>query len=238
MDIKHLSDMTFHSMFLPRLASGVIFAGGLCVLSACGNMQSQPEVSAGETQRGPVMLAPKRSADSEGAQASYAGAVDPAELGKAIERYRLSKKREVSPYETGVADLNGDGRPEAVVLFTGQDWCIKTGCSLVVFQAQEFGFRPVSHTVSVRPPVLAASAQATGWRDLIVKTGGGGAPIRAVTVAFSSNGYAANAIVQPAADSVMATSAASVIKDSPSFQAALDQQQTAGASQPAETRNP
>lgn len=200
--------------------------GAMAIASAvagCGSLQSEPEGLISAAPEGPVVLAPKRAADSGPAPIAYAGSIDPAELGKAIERFRVTKKREASPYETGAADLNGDGKPEAVVLFTGQDWCLKTGCSLVVFQSQEFGFRPVSHIVNVRPAVLAAPSQGSGWRDLIVKTGGGGAPVRAVTVSFSSNGYAANAIVLPMADAAVASSAASIIQDTPSFQSALDQ---------------
>ncbi len=192
--------------------------------AGCGSLQSEPETMASSASQGPVMLAPKRAADTGPASVAYAGAIDPGELGKAIERFRLTKQRQTSPYETGAADLNGDGKPEAVVLFTGQDWCSKTGCSLVIFQSQEFGFRPVSHIVNVRPAVLAAPSQGSGWRDLIVKTGGGGAPVRAVTIAFSSKGYAANAIVQPAADPALASSAAPILQDSPSFQATLEQQ--------------
>ncbi|MDX2266129.1 MAG: hypothetical protein NW215_14310 [Hyphomicrobiales bacterium] len=202
----------------------------LCVsvlAGACaglGGLTSAPESGATTSPSGPVVLAPTRvDTGAAPTAAAYVGSVDASEVAKAVERYRIQKRREPARYETGAADLNGDGRPEALVLFTGADWCLKTGCSLVVFQAQDFGFRPVSHIVSVRPPVLAAPPGGVGWRDLIVSTGGAGAPVRAVTLAFGANGYAANAIVQPPADTAIAARAEAVIRDTPSFQAALDE---------------
>jgi hypothetical protein len=229
-------------MMLHRLAKNSVCLALAAVLSGCGATQSEPEATATPTGPGPVRLTPQREAAPT--QQVYAGGVDAGELAKAVDRYRIQKKRAESAYETGAADLNGDGKPEAVVLFTGPDWCSRTGCSLVIFQAQEFGFRLVSHIVSVRPPVLSAPPQGTGWRDLIVKTGGGAAPVRAVTVAFSANGYAANAINQPQADA--GVQGASIIAETPSFQAAMDRNAagageahaTGGLDHAGQTRNP
>ncbi|MGD9868272.1 MAG: hypothetical protein AB7U38_09780, partial [Hyphomicrobiales bacterium] len=95
------------------------------------------------------------------------------------------------------ADLNGDGGPEAVVLFEGRDWCASTGCSLAVFRREDQGFRIVSRTVRVRGPITASSNFTLGWRDLLVWTGGGAAPIRRVQLRFTSDGYASNALLEP-----------------------------------------
>ena len=64
------------------------------------------------------------------------------ELRKAVERYNLAKQRTPGPYEVAGVDLNGDGKSEAMVIFSGPDWCQKTGCSLVVFQEEPVGYRP------------------------------------------------------------------------------------------------
>jgi hypothetical protein len=121
--------------------------------------------------------------------------IDQNEMRKAIERHRISKKRNESAFEFAGADLNGDGRAEALVLFTGQDWCSPMGCSLVVFQPEEFGFRPISHIVGVKAPVGVAPEGNAGWRDLVVKSGGG--PGRIVRLQFTGGGYPVNAAIQP-----------------------------------------
>ena len=120
------------------------------------------------------------------------------------------------------------GRPLAVADNLGWAWGVAAvffglylALALLFPKAVESGLE----TIETRPgrTVLAAPSQGSGWRDLIVKTGGGGAPVRAVTVSFSSNGYAGNAIMLPVADAAVASSAASIIQDTPSFQATLDQ---------------
>lgn len=119
------------------------------------------------------------------------------EVRRAIERYRINKKRAPGPYELAGADLNGDGKPEAVVLFGGNDWCAKTGCSLAIFAQGEHGYRPSFRTVRVRGPVRVADISSNGWRDLIVSTGGGAAPVRRVRLKFVTSGYPRNAMLEP-----------------------------------------
>ncbi len=195
-----------------RHAGGVLLACIWAFIAAgCGASDGDRTPGAAPA---PVMLTPKRAEGSGPAQPVYAGSLDQAELTKAIERYRITKNRGPAAFDVGAADLNGDGRPEALVLFTGDDWCSPTGCSLVIFQPQEFGYRPVSHVVSVRPPVLLPPAQGGIWRDLIVRTGGGAAPERTVRLAFSSKGYAANALIQPDADSESVSQSARLIAGS------------------------
>ena len=163
-------------------------------LAACGASSVVPETSALNTQA-PIALTPKQ--DASGAPGALAGKVNEPELRKAVERYNLAKQRTPGPYDFAGVDLNGDGKSEAVVLFSGPDWCQKTGCSLVVFQEEEVGYRPVSHVTSARPPVLIGPEASFGWRDLMANTGGGNAPVRTVRLGFSGKGYPANALLQP-----------------------------------------
>ncbi len=123
--------------------------------------------------------------------------VNQEELAKAVERLRITKKKAESSYEQAGADLNSDGRPKALVLLTGQDWCSPQGCTLVVFQPSDVGYRPISQTVGVRAPVAAGPGSNAGWRDLIVKTGAN----KIVRLQFTGGGYPANAAVQPDAAS-------------------------------------
>jgi putative lipoprotein len=109
------------------------------------------------------------------------------------------------------------------VLFAGPDWCQRTGCSLVVFREEETGYRPVSHVTRVRPPILVGPESSFGWRDLIVRTGGGPAPIRTVRLGFSGNGYPVNALLQPEPVADMIARSQQVLAESQAFTAALNQ---------------
>jgi hypothetical protein len=171
-------------------AYGALFGAALA-LASCGATHSE---SAADDTAAPIALMPKQTASTQGVLTT---GVDETELRKAIDRYRIVKHRSESAYISAGADLNGDGRAEALVLFSGQDWCQNTGCSLVIFQMEQTGYKPVSHIISARAPVGAGPDSSFGWRDLIVKTGGGNAPLRDVRLAFSGRGYPANALLQP-----------------------------------------
>lgn len=165
-------------------------------LGGCGS--SETGTSGGSIAgEAPTALSPRQDPSAGGGGSALLAAVDEAELRKAVERYRISKQRSESRYEFAGVDLNGDGRPEAVALFSGNDWCVQTGCSLVVFQLEETGYRPVTHVTRALPPVLVGPDANFGWKDLIVNTGGGAAPVRAVQLRFTGQGYPGNALLQP-----------------------------------------
>src|SRR5208283_5318345 len=76
------------------------------------------------------------------------------------------------------------------------------GCTLVVFEPSEVGYRPISQTIGVKAPVAAGSGSNAGWRDLIVKTGAN----KIVRLQFTGGGYPANAASQPDASADVAQS--------------------------------
>jgi hypothetical protein len=130
-------------------------------------------------------------------------AVDQEALSKAVERLRITKKKKGdSPYDQAGADLNSDGRAKALVLLTGADWCSPQGCTLVVFEPSDVGFRPISQIVGVKAPVAAGPGSNAGWRDLIVKTGAS----KIVRLQFTGGGYPANAAGQSDASADVAQS--------------------------------
>lgn len=190
------------------LIKGGIIAAGLGASLLAAGCASQSVSAPDELSSGrPVALAPPTELRSSASPGVTLADVDEAELAKAIERYRISMERGESPVQTAGVDLTGDGTPEALVLFSGQDWCTTTGCSFIVFRTTETGFEPVSRTTRVRGPVMVGPGSNAGWRDLIVKTGGGAAPVRFVRLGFTGNGYPANALLQPEpTDTVLAQS--------------------------------
>lgn len=180
-----------------RLFSGVSVTLAIVLAAAgCTSNRTASGPGALETNR-PMKLSPATQPGSTSGTSVTMGELDRAELRKALERYRISLEREQSPVETAGVDLTGDGIAEALVLYTGAAWCTTTGCSFVVFQSGERGYEPVSRTTRVRGPVMVGPASNTGWRDLIVKTGGGAAPVRHVRLGFTGNGYPKNALLQP-----------------------------------------
>jgi len=192
------------AQFARLAALALALAGGAVATGCTAQTASGPdEFSTGR----PVTLAPVSQNGAPEAGEVTLGDLDEAELRKALERVRIELDRDESPVETVGVDLTGDGRPEALALFTGADWCTTTGCSFVVFQRTETGYEAVSRTTRVRGPVKVGPGANAGWRDLIVKTGGGAAPIRFVRLGFTGNGYPRNALLQPGpTDQVLAQS--------------------------------
>lgn len=169
-------------------------------LAACGGSGDKPSIAVSapttpEQSGAPTALAPKRTSSQ-----SVIMPVNADDVAKAVDRLRITKKKGESSYEHVGADLNSDGHAEAVVLFTGQDWCSPQGCTLAIFKSEDVGLRPVSQITGVRGPVAVSPNANGGWRDLIVKTGTG----KVVRLQFSAGGYPSIASTQPEAGSDLA----------------------------------
>lgn len=86
-------------------------------------------------------------------------------------RQHLGKERVASTrYLARNVDLNGDDRPDAVVYLHGADACTDRGCTLLVLQGNDEGYRLHSTSTSVRLPVMASVHASDGWRDLLLGT--------------------------------------------------------------------
>ncbi len=181
-----------------RLSASITAVLAAGALAACGSGEKPASAlapSTSDSNGAPVALSPKKSAPQ-----TIAMSVNQEELTKAIERLRITKKKGESPFEQAGADLNSNGRAKALVLFTGLDWCSPQGCTLVVFEPSDVGFRPISQIVGVKAPVAAAPSSNAGWRDLIVKTGAN----KIVRLQFTGGGYPTNAATQPDASADVA----------------------------------
>lgn len=203
---------------LPFALACVAIMAGLAGCSASSSSSSGGYSEGGTSySAAPVALTPKRT--ETGGGNALTAPVNQAELRKAVERYRISKKRGEANIDSTGVDLNGDGNPEALVLFAGKDWCLQTGCSLVVFQLEATGYRPVSHITRARPPILVGPDSSFGWSDLLVNTGGGPSPVRTVRLGFTGQGYPTNALLQPESLTETISRSQGVLAESTGFSA-------------------
>jgi hypothetical protein len=80
-------------------------------------------------------------------------------------------------FKYALVDLNGDGIPDAIVYFTGQEDCGTGGCRMQVYKGTNSGFDFVSGTLRVFPPILVLPASTHGWRSLAVALREGGSGV-------------------------------------------------------------
>jgi putative lipoprotein len=105
----------------------------------------------------------------------------------------------VSDYRRVDADLNGDGRPEALVYVRDRESCGSGGCNFYVLSPEGQGYRMVLRATLFRLPVMLLPTSTEGWRDIGVTVGGGG--IRQSYVArprYENGHYPDNPTVPPA----------------------------------------
>src|ERR1700726_1621183 len=71
-------------------------------------------------------------------------------LRKALQRLDDSKS---TRYVVIFRDLNGDGRPEAIVFLTGRRWCGSGGCTALVLRERDADWSIVTKITVVHPPI-------------------------------------------------------------------------------------
>lgn len=171
------------------------------VLSACGatnptsSVPTLGQTTTVESVGQPVSLTGRTNARATPA-ASTLKPLNPDKTRRAIERYLLNSGGKPATHKVAGADLDGDGRPEAIVYLEGDDWCVTTGCTLVIMRDGTTGLKAVSVTKRARLPVAIAGDATVGWRDLLVRTGIAGTT-RLVTLKFNGSAYSANASTLP-----------------------------------------
>jgi hypothetical protein len=109
--------------------------------------------------------------------ATAASAEPPRALSDAVKNYIYENITDVEYDETfrfAIEDLNGDGRPDAIVLMSGADWCGSGGCTMLIFKGVEKGFEFVSKSTITNPPIRVSKETVRGWRTLIVSSKGKG----------------------------------------------------------------
>ena len=186
-----------HSLAAP-LAAGLLIAG--CGGSATESMRETHaavvDVNAtfSTTEAKPVALTRAKDAS---VPAEAAARIDEASIRPAIEAYARGKQLSAGTFVLSGADLNGDGRAEALVLFTGESWCHPHGCPLAIFEKGTTGWRHVVTLARVRPPIRISAGKSGSWRDIWAESGKDDlkskAPTRSVLFKWSLSSYPTSA---------------------------------------------
>lgn len=150
----------------------------------------------------PLGAQPGNKAVSDTQTASAAQSVDPVQtaLRQAIASYM--RESEVTPdanqrFLSEFIDLNDDGVLDALVVLSSTDWCGTGGCTMLVFEGYDKGFRLVSSSTLIQTPLTVSETRSNGWRDLVVDVGGGGATSAKAALKFNGKDYPSNPSTQP-----------------------------------------
>lgn len=101
-------------------------------------------------------------------------------------------------YVAAWGDLDGDGRPEAIVYLLSSYFCGTGGCNLLVLTQAGRGWRQVADMTIVNAPVRMLETRSHGWRDLAVLVAGGGSRAHEARLRFDGRRYPGNPSVAPA----------------------------------------
>lgn len=101
-------------------------------------------------------------------------------------------------YRSAWADLNGDGRNEALAYIQDRSFCGSGGCNLLIATPTPKSFRLVGRVPVTWPPIRVLESRTHGWRDIAVTVAGGGATPGEVRLRFDGRRYASNPTVLPA----------------------------------------
>jgi len=101
-------------------------------------------------------------------------------------------------YVSAFADLNGDGRDEALVSLQSGLFCGSGGCALYIYTSAGASWREVAELTIVNAPVRLLNTRTRGWRDLAVHVRGGGMDIPyEARIRFDGRTYASNPSMAP-----------------------------------------
>lgn len=96
------------------------------------------------------------------------------------------KDRRFVYYQT---DLNGDGKDELFVGFTGMNWCGSGGCTALLLSADG---KLITYFTVVNFPIRIMNEKTNGWNDLVAYSGGANRVLKC-----NKNKYPSNPSVAP-----------------------------------------
>ena len=94
-------------------------------------------------------------------------------------------------------DLNEDGKLEVIVYLVGAYTCGTGGCSTMIFQPSDSGYRLISDLTLVNNPIIVSNKKSNGWHNLNLYVSGGGIDRNYHVVRFDGQKYPSNPSLQP-----------------------------------------
>ncbi len=119
---------------------------------------------------------------------------------RAIREYVVARGAPAnSQFRYVLEDMNNDGTRDVVALFSlpYHYWCGGAGCTMMVMEAKEGGYAPVTEITSVYGPVVLTDRVSSGWRDIGVRASGTNLRDRDVALQFNGNSYPTNPAGEP-----------------------------------------
>jgi putative lipoprotein len=112
-----------------------------------------------------------------------------------------------SEYEFTRADLDTDGRRDALVLFKNPYgfWCGGHGCTMLVLKANNDSFTLVNSVQPIRTPLEISNQKQHGWKTMIARVSGRTEAPRDVALMFDGQAYPQDPSTLPAFDTAMFT---------------------------------
>jgi len=113
-----------------------------------------------------------------------------------VERFDADLK---GRYTDALVDLNADGKPEAVVYLTSNDWCGTGGRTMLILVRDGDSWRLLTKVSITRPPIRVLVTKSNGWRSIGVWVQGGGIqPGYEAELRFDGKTYPENPSTPPA----------------------------------------
>lgn len=100
-------------------------------------------------------------------------------------------KGDTVPYQFNLIEL-AKGKQHALVVLEGPGFGGSGGSSAGLFEKTAQGFRLVTRFTLFRTPVVVANSSSKGYKDLVVRTSGGGMPAQFSLLKFDGQGYPSN----------------------------------------------
>ena len=118
----------------------------------------------------------------------------------ALPRYlRTLFEDQTARYAVAFPDLDGDGKPEAIVYLVSRDSCGTGGCDTVILSYVGESWKVITKVSITRPPIRLLKSKSNSWYDLGVWVQGGGIqPGYEAQLRFDGAMYPENPSVPPA----------------------------------------